>query len=259
MKQSVFPAVLTALVVSIFVHVVAGLLGDDGSSDLLARAEKAEERVQEVTSEMDVLIDRLDRLERRSSRARTVMPSEGGEAADAAPSDEAALRVDAEGRPLAPDGTPYVSRTELDEAVAKAVAARGGKIDTTPPEPAKTLAEVAQEMGLTAGEEAQIRNIMQESEDEILDIFFPGQKFADIKATVQEVADDPDRQADFVQEMAMKAVPNFGRLATLESRRKNKIRNVLGPERYRTFRSKRVKPFYGDEMENLFDGVLDDR
>lgn len=266
MKRSIFPAVFAALIVSVFVQVVAMSFKQDGSGDFLERAEKAEARVEAMTDQVDILIRDLDKLKRQRSGRRfsDVRPGESRSDGDPAASDagNAPLGVtfDESGRPLAQDGTPYLSAAEVEAAVKKALDERGAAIagDYVTPEPAKTLEEIAAEIGLSSGEEAQVRTILRESEDELLDIFFPGQKLADIKQTALEVKDDPDKQSELVQSLIMRAVPNAGKLMTMEKRRNRKIRDAIGEEKARQLRSKRVKSIYGDEVETLFKDVFDD-
>jgi hypothetical protein len=265
MKRSVFPAVFAALIVSVFIQLVAMGLKDDGRGDFLQRAEKAEAKVESMTDQVDILIRDLDKLKRQQSGRRFsgVRPGapEPGSSAENGESPSAgssllALNVDAEGRPLASDGTPYLSKAQFDAALKEALAEHG-LVASRPFEPAKELAEVAADMGLSSGEEAQIRTIMRESEDEFLDIFFPGQKLEDIRRTAAELKADPDKQADLVQALIMRAVPNAGKLMTMENRRNRKVKGVLGEERGATFIGKRVKPIYGDEVQDLLKDVFD--
>lgn len=263
MKRSIFPAVFAALVVSILVNVISLSLRDDGRGDLLRRAEDAEKRVLGSADKVDTVVRRLEALERRSAGSRRGIDVEGGEAASpevVVPDGAAVFPVDENGAPLAPDGTPFISRKDLEAEVAKAIAARSAAFQGlgAPVEPAKTLEEVAAEMGLSAGEEAQLRIIQRESEDEVLDIFFPGQRIEEIKQTAKELKDDPDRLSAFVQQGLMRAFSNAGKLMTLDRRRNKSIKDALGEERAAEFRSKRVKPFYGEDLEHLMDGLLRD-
>jgi hypothetical protein len=252
-KSSLPAALLVALLVSIFVNVVALSFKDGGGEDFLRRAEQAEADVRAQTETVAVLTRRLESLERRKDRR----PRRG----DDDEVESAAAPAEGEGEvPLAPDGTAYVSTKELEEAVKQALEKRGVQnwdpATFTPAQP-KSLEEVALEMGLSAGEEARLQIILRETEDEALDIFFPGQKIEAVKQQLAGAKEDPDQLSQMAQQLAMRGVSNFGRLATLEKRRNMKIKQALGDEKAKEFRGKRVKPFYGDDIEDLLGDIFD--
>jgi hypothetical protein len=265
MQRSIFPAVLAALVVSVVVNVIVLFVRDDGRGDLLRRAEEAEKRVHGSADKVDTLIGRLDSLERRHAASRRNSDAGSGSDARAAPTEVApdgmaVFPVDADGAPLAPDGSRFVSLKDLEAEVAKALTARGGTfaMEQLPPEPPKSLEDVAADMGLSAGEVAQLRIILRESEEELLDIFFPGQWIEEAKVTVQQLRDDPDKLSAFMQQGLMRVVSNAGKLLTLERRRNKSIKDLLGEERAQQFRGKRVKPIYGEEIGTVLEDLFKD-
>ena len=106
--------------------------------------------------------------------------------------------------------------------------ATGLMLPDVKPRAPKDLADVAREMNLSAGEEANLREILRESEEEKVRCLFGDKPLADIARDVRAAKDDPEKQQELIQQAVANAMPNLGKLATSDSRRKKKIENLLG-------------------------------
>jgi hypothetical protein len=202
------------------------------------------------------LLRRVTELEKRSeARPRTERAASAPDGAAPAAGTTPAAPAAGE-RLLAPDGSPYVSLEELKAFAHEAGVEPGGirKAATAadaPAVPSKTLEEVATEMNLSAGEEANLRNILRETEEEMLQDLFGDKPLEDIKREAREAKDDPDKQAEMVQGIAQHAIQNLGKIATLEMRRKKRVTSVLGKDRAEQFLAKPMKPVLDPELEDV--------
>ena len=258
MGKTIFAAVIAALVTSIVtVMVMSSIQSEQRASDAAAR--------KTVDDTAQVERERLDRrvaeLERRAAAPRAgrresaEAPAETGEPA-AAPSVPGAGGAPA----IAPDGTPYVSQAQM-EAFAKAHGVRVGEIEQVIAEAkaveSKTLEEIAREQGLSAGEEANVRNIVREAEEELVRCLFGTKTIDEVKADVLAAKDDPDKQEELMTTAIQNAIGNVGKLMTLEKRTKKRVDEVLGAERSKKFLDAPRRPLIAPELEEIFEALGD--
>jgi len=245
MGKTIFAAVVVAVFAAVAtVLVMNALLADKRAAD--ADAQKKADDVAKV--ERDRIERRISDLEKRAAepRERRGVARAADDAAGAGPP------------ALAPDGTPYVSRAEMvkyaGELAAKASAMRGNEfapVDPVKPVEKKSLEDIARDMNLSAGEEANLRNILRESEEEMVRSLFGDKPLDDVKREVKEAKDDPDKQAALVQTMAQNGIANLGKFVTSEKRMKKRVEDVLGKERGEKFLAAPRKPVLDPEFEDL--------
>lgn len=237
---------------------IATLVGNERRSEMDARLARTEERIQAAEDRADIAAKRSELLQRRlDTTTRDVMQSISGvertlasRAETAAPGAAAAAAPGA----VAPDGTPYVSRAELEEAMSKA-RTRGGVVVPGAAEPAKTLEQIAQEMGLSASEEAEARTILRSSEEEAVRCLFGDRPLKEIGDEIRAAKDDPDKMEALVGETMGRAFSNLGKLATLEGRTRKRMEGALGKERAADLMRRPHVPVLGPEFEQIFEGV----
>lgn len=254
MGKTIFAAVISSILASIATVLVMGSF----QSERRAEEAKARETAEATAKvEYDRIVRRVTELEKRPAAPQRVerrgSPDEAETKTDgtvAAPAPATAA--------LAPDGTPYVSRAELEEfaksrggAVTNAVATEAKAAE------AKSLEDIAREQNLSAAEEANIRNILRETEEEMVRCLFGDKPIADVTRDVLAAKDDPDKQAELMQTVIQNALPNIGKLATVESRTKKRVVGVLGEERGKKFLDAPRKPVLAPEFEEFFNDFGD--
>jgi hypothetical protein len=246
MGKTIFAAVIAAVLASVATVLVMGALSADRSAaDIDAR--KLAEDVRKV--ERERIERRIADLEKRPVAAPRVERRAAEEAASAAPA------TGAPPPPLAPDGSPYVSRAEM-EAFARKLAssyfpAATGDAAVHKPVEKKSLEEIARDMNLSAGEEANLRNILRESEEEMVRSLFGDKPMDDIKREVKDAKDDPDKQAALMQGVVQHGIANVGKLMTSEKRMKKRVESVLGAEKAATFLATPRKPVIDSDLEEV--------
>ena len=158
---------------------------------------------------------------------------------------------------MAPDGSPYVSKLELESTLVRKglnlLTKDGEAIDFKP----KTLEEVAKEMNLSHGEVEGLRAILRETEEEGIRLLLGDRPWDEIKQEIREAEDDDDKAAELAQRVATNMFTNLGRIATIERRRNRKIRDLLGKDRAKDFASRNVSPVSGTGFEELLGDVFD--
>jgi hypothetical protein len=245
MGKTIFAAVIAAVLSSIATVLVMGTLQSDKSS-ADADARKLAADVQRV--ERERIERRISDLEKRPAAA----PRAERRAAEEAPA--AGSTPGAPPPPLAPDGSPYVSRAEMEAFARKyAAAAMSGPAGVPVPAPVekKSLEDIARDMNLSAGEEANLRNILRESEEEMIHSLFGNRPLDDIKREVKEAKDDPDKQAALMQGVVQNGIANVGKLMTAEKRMKNRVESVLGADRSAKFLATPRKPVIDSDLEEV--------
>lgn len=258
MGKLLFAALFGGIVSAILTFFLcASLLTGDRKAEMDARLTQAEAQVRTSDEKSDVAAKRADLLQKRfdaisREQARALARIEEAVAQrNAAPAGE--------GTPsgtTATDGTPYVSRAELEAAIAKAGAAgRPAGVFTKPVE-AKTLEEIAQEMGMSASDEAGVRQVLRDSEEEALKSLFGDRPLTEIRDEVAAARDDPDKMQQLVTDTIGRGFQNVGKLMTLEMRTKKKVEGVLGKERAGEFLAKPHRPVlekeYGELLKDTF-------
>jgi hypothetical protein len=244
MGKTIFAAVIAAVLSSIATVLVMGTLQADKTAAAADERKKTEE-VQKI--ERERLERRVGELEKRPAAP----PRAERRAADDAAS---AATPGAPPPPLAPDGSPYVSRAEMEAFARKyAAAAMAAPSNVEPPKPVekKSLEDIARDMNLSAGEEANLRNILRESEEEMVHSLFGDRPLDDIKREVKEAKDDPDKQAALMQGVVQNGIANVGKIMTLENRMKKRVEGVLGAERSAKFLATPRKPVIDADLENV--------
>jgi hypothetical protein len=243
MGKTIFAAVIASVLTAVVtVLIMNSLQAERTASEAQTRETKGEiERI-----ERDRIAQRLTEVEKRVAAApRAERRSAASEEPQAVPP------------ATAPDGTPYVSRAEL-EAFAKDRKLGTAATDGVPqpiveqkPVEKKTLEEIAREQGLSAGEEANLRNILRESEEELVHCLFGSKTLDEIKADVVAAHSDPEKEAELTQSVIQSALQNVGKLVTLEKRTKKRVNDVLGEERGKKFMDVPRKPVIAPELEGF--------
>jgi hypothetical protein len=242
MGKTIFAAVVAAVLASI----ATVLVMDSFKSETAAAEAKDRQAAAEVAKvERERIERRITDLEKRAQAARPERRGSGD-------GDVAATL------PAPPPGSVYVTRAELDE-ILKTVRANSsannalvGAESHTPIEK-KALEDIARDMNLTAGEEANLRNILRESEEEMIRNLFGDRPFDEIKREVQEAKDDPDKLTALMQGVVQNGIANVGRLMTLENRTKKRVTAVLGADRAKVFMGKPRKPVIDAELHDALD------
>src|SRR5262245_13008813 len=209
MGKTIFAAVIASLLTAIAtVLVMDSLRAEKAAAD--ARDRETEAQTERI--DFDRLSQRLAEVEKRAAaapRAERRAPAEGAPAAPPA---------------TAPDGTPYVSRAELEAYAKEQVAllrgaqlVPGAGVEAKPVEK-KTVEEIAREQGLSAGEEANVRNILREAEEEFVHCLCGSKSIDQIKGDLVAAKADPEKKAEFIQTVALNFIANVGKVSTLEER-----------------------------------------
>ncbi len=256
MGKSILAAVIAAILASIATTLVMKSVADDQTRLLEARIEDAENLAADTDQRVRTALGRVDRFSDRVRRAEAATQDAQRNALSAVQAVGAEPAAGAAAL-TAPDGTPYVSRAELDDVLAAQPAAAPGAIAYTPPAPKRTLAEISEEMGLTAQQESTLRVILRDAEQEMVNMLFGSRPIEDVKAEVLRAKDDPDLQAELIQSVVMRGVGNFGKVATWKNRVKKKVEGVLGEDQAAEFLSKPRKPVLDENLEEIFEEVFD--
>ena len=252
MGKSILAAVLAAILASLATTLVMRSLADDQVRTTESRLVRAEQRATDAEERVRTALDRIDRFGDRVQRAE-VAASEANRNALSAVQAAGAEPV-AGGAPLtAPDGSPYVSRADLDQALAALPAAGTGGIGFTPPPTKKSLEEIAADMALTAQQESTLRVILRDAEQELVNLLFGNRPIEDVKEEVRRAKIDPDRMSELVQSVAIRGFGNLGKVATWETRLRRKVEDTLGQERAAEFLAKPRKPVLDENFEEIFE------
>jgi hypothetical protein len=141
------------------------------------------------------------------------------------------------------------------EAFARkyAAVAMSNPTNFTPPKPVeqKSLEDIAREMNLSAGEEANLRNILRETEEEYVRCLCGNRPLDDIKRDAKEAKDDPEKKAALIQGAVQNGIANVGKLVTLPEVQKKRIEAVLGPERAAKFEATPRKPVIDADLQDI--------
>lgn len=247
MGKTIFAAVVAAVLASIAtVLVMSSFQQDRSTAD--AQARQLTEETAKV--ERERLERRLADVEKRAS----ALPKAERRAAEMTLFTANATPVPP---PLAADGTPYVSRAEL-EAFAKtkgaAIVRDAMTAPAAKPVEKKSLEDIARDQGLSAGEEANLRNILRDSEEEMVHNLFGDKPLDDVKREILEAKEDPDKQAALMQGVFQTGIANVGKLMTLENRTKKKVESVLGADRAAKFLAAPRKSVIAPEFEEVLKG-----
>ncbi len=254
MGKQILISIVAAVLASLATCLIVFSLGLDGRHETSQRMKDLEADVSTSVRESDAKVDTaLRRIDRATDEAR------------AARQDAAAARA-AVGAPAAegdtpmqsPDGTAYMSRAEVDKLLAERLAGVAtGENRFATPDPPKSIGEIADDMHLSANQEATLDVVLRESEEEMLQIFFGDMRIAEIRDVVQRAKDDPDEQARLVQTFATRAFANLGKIATYENRVKKRVEDVLGKELAKDFLGRPRKPALGEDFEDIFEDIFD--
>jgi hypothetical protein len=240
MGKTIFAAVIASVLAAVAtVLIMNSLQAEKTASEAQARETRGEierferDRIAQRLTEIEKRVAAAPRAERRSAAS--------GEPQAAPPA-------------TAPDGTPYVSRAELEALVNERAPAKAAPVAAPPvaaPVEKKTLEEIAREQGLSAGEEANLRNILRESEEELVRCLFGSKTVDEVKADVIAAHGDPEKEAELTQSVIQNALQNVGKLVTLEKRTKKRVNDVLGEERGKKFMDAPRKPVIAPELEDF--------
>lgn len=248
MGKTIFAALVAAVLASVATVLVMDSLrtardaaGDEARRKDAETAKVERERLERRIADLEKRPTAAARVERRPAAAP---PSATETTAVVAPP------------PLSPDGTPYVSRAELEEFAKKLPpAAQVAEIVPAKAVEKKSLEDIAREMNLSAGEEANLRNILRESEEEMIHNLFGDKPLADVVKEAREAKEDPDKAAAMMQGVVQNGIANVGKLMTLENRTKKKVEAVLGADRAKQFNATPRKPVLDPDLEDAFDGI----
>lgn len=258
MGKLLFAALFGGIVAAILTFFLcASLLTGDRMTETDLRLTEAETQVRNAEEKSEVAAKRADLLQKRfdaisREQARALARIEEAVAQrNAAPAGEGAPTG-----ATASDGTPYVSRAELDAAIAKAGASVRPVGPFAKPVEVKTLEEIAQDMGMSASDEAGVRQVLRDSEEEALKSLFGDRPLTEIRDEVAAARDDPDKMQQLVTDTIGRGFQNVGKLMTLEMRTKKKVEGVLGKERaaefLRTPRRPVLEKEYGELLKDTF-------
>lgn len=238
---------------------MTSLATGDRRAEVESRMSKAEASSESAGEKAEVASRRLELLQRRLETATREHAAAVGRI-EASLAERTAASAGADGTtlppPAAPDGTPYVSRAEMEAAIAKARSAGGISVQAkAEPVEMKSLEEIARDMNLSAAEEANARIILRQSEEEVVQCLFGDRPFSDIEAEVRAAKADPDKMESMISDTAMRAFSNMGKLLTVEARTRKKLGESLGKDRAKDLLSRPHKPVLGNDFENLFKGL----
>jgi hypothetical protein len=242
---------IVAAVVTFFL--LATLDPGERKAAVEARMLRAEESSRQAADEAAAATRRIELLQRRLESAslehvRTVARIEEAMAQRPA----AGADGDAPPPPAAPDGSPYVSRAEMEAAIAKARASGGITVAAAARAEAKTVDEIARDLNLSASETESVRTILRSSEEEALQCLFGERSMSEIQSEVRAARDDPEKMQELVGASVGRAFQNIGKLMTLESRTKKRVADVLGKDRAKEFLAKPRRPVLGEEFQQVF-------
>ena len=257
MGKTILAAIVAAILASVATTLVMRSVADDQARRLETRLTEIETRAAAADERVGVALDRVDRQAARVERAESGAVEAQRTAAAALQAAGVERDPDAPATALvAPDGTEYVSRAELDRLIAERGAGGMDGLEIAPPRPAMTVAEIAADMGLTAQQEATLVAILREAEQELVNRLFGNRSIEDVKAEVIRAKDDPDAQAVLIQGVIARGVGNAGYLMTYDQRLRRRVEGALGPERAQEFLERPRKPVLDPELESFFDDVF---
>jgi len=255
MGKSILAAIVAAILASVATTLIMSSLADDQARTAESRLVDAEKRAADAEQQVATALDRIDRFGDRVGRAEQAA-GEAQRNAMAAAQAAGATPADESGALIAPDGTAYVSRADFDRLLEERGPLVQQQIDFAPPKPQMTLAEAAEELGLTASQEATLAVMYRDAEQELVNMVFGNRSIEDVKAEVERTRDDPEAQAQMVQRALMRGFSNAGKFMTYEKRMRKKIDGILGTEKAQEYRSLNVQAFdegLGEIFEQLFD------
>ena len=256
MGKSILAAIVAAIIASIATTLVMSSVMDDQVQTAETRMNEAEKRAEDAEARVETALDRLDRFSDRVQRAEKTA-NDAQRNAIAAVQAAGATPADESGALVAPDGTAYLSRAEFARLLEERGPV-GQPLTYEPPPPPMTLAEAAEELGLTAAQEASLAVLYRDAEQDFVNMLFGNRSIEDVKAEIERTKDDPDAQAAMVQGALMRGFSNIGKFMTYEKRMRKKIEDILGTEKAQEYRQLNVKAFdegVEDILEELFDGM----
>ena len=256
MGKNILAALIAAIVASIATTLVMNSLVDDQARTLEARIVEAEKQAADAEERVVTALDRLDRFGTRVQRTEMAV-NEAQRNALSAVQASGAETAGGEEALTSPDGTPYVSRAQLDELLAARPAATADNFEFTPPPPKRTLAEISEDLGLTAQQESTLRVILRDAEQEMVNMLFGNRPIEDVLADVRRAKEDPDLQAEMVQSVIMRGVSNVGKVLTAQNRLKSKIEDVLGKDQAREFLSQPRRPVLDEDLDDVLGDMFD--
>jgi len=255
MGKSILAAIFAAILASIVTTLVMTSIADDQAQTVEARLTEAEARADRAETQVATALDRIDRFGSRVQQAeRTAGEAQRNAAAAAQAS--GATPTDTASALVAPDGTTYISRAEIEKLLDErgAIVSEPGQF--TPPPPRITLAEAAEKLGLTAAQEASLAVAFRDAQQEMINMVFGNRSIEDVKAELARIEDDPDAQADMVQRALMRGFSNAGKFVTFEKRMRKKVDGILGVDQAQEFRALNVKTV-DDGLEDVFEKLFD--
>jgi hypothetical protein len=126
---------------------------------------------------------------------------------------------------------------EVATKAAKAVLAEQAAKDAEaaakrpPPKKSVSLAQAARELGLSGGQEADIRAAYAEATEKFLKLM--AEPDGDVEAIRRELSDakgDQAKRAGLMGKYLPKMLPKFGEMMVIQSQREEKVNKVLGPD-----------------------------
>ncbi len=255
MGKSILAAIFAAILASIVTTLVMTSIADDQAQTVEARLTEAEARAERTETHVATALGRIDRFSRRVQQAeRTAGEAQRNAAAAAQAS--GATPTDASAALVAPDGTTYISRAEIEKLLDERGALVAGPGQSAPPPPRITLAEAAEKLGLTAAQEASLAVAFRDAQQEMINMVFGNRSIEDVKAELARIEDDPDAQAEMVQRALMRGFSNAGKFMTFEKRMRKKVDGILGVDQAQEFRALNVKTV-DDGLEDVFEKLFD--
>jgi hypothetical protein len=245
MGKVILAALVSGIVAALVTATVLSALRAGEGESATVRVAATEERLAEQKEDLASALRRIDSL----TKAVEGGGGEGRSGRATAPAD--ADQAPATPGAVAPDGTPYVSRAELEKALKEHLATTQAVPAPEPAVPKRSVEEIAGEMGLSATEEANVRQILRESEEEAIRCLFGERPLAEVRDEFRAAKEDPEKMSALAQDMVGRAFANLGKLMTLENRTKRRVEETLGKERAKEFLGKPRKPVTGVDVDEV--------
>lgn len=193
-----------------------------------------------ATTDLGPVLERLDRIEEELAASRPMLRGTGGNAGSSEPTltlpklaaeDEAVL-----------DAILARYDARMREVVGETMDERLGDIPTiggaSPPFeiPSKkevTLAELSQELELSAYQEDELRRIHEESMEKALELMATDEDggVETVRRDLEEAKDNPDKAAALVGKYMGRLIPNIGGFMVLEQNHQKKVTELLGEDK----------------------------
>lgn len=258
MGKLILASLVAGAVGALIVYFMLTAAHREDTRALTDRIETAEKQVKGFGDQLTEARKKVVESERRilaAARDAAAASADAETAKTAAAAANAAVSGGA-GAPGTVDGSPLMTRSQVEALLEKKLAGQGnagaGVIPSMPAVQVKSLSEVAQEMNLSSSEEALLHDALKTMEEDMVKSIFGDRPIEEIAREIREAKDDPDKQEALVNQMLGGGLANIGRIATFETRKKKKVEEILGKDRAKDFLRRPIKPVIAVEMDDIF-------